>query len=100
MVNAPVINISFSDPATDKILCRSTLSLSAVVKYAELKLSPDKVLSFGDLCSGKELIRNLYVENIGHFPCTIAFEKLNLVVKRFMITGCLTPFDDKYEKIT
>lgn len=95
--HTPVIGVTFIDPNTNKLLSKSVLSLSAVVQYAEVKITPEKI-NFGDMCVGKEVTRNTIIENVGVFPTMVVFEKLDLVVKRFLVTNCLTPFDDSYEK--
>ncbi|KAH0576543.1 hypothetical protein SS50377_22107 [Spironucleus salmonicida] len=92
----PAINIVFSDPITKKLLSKSVVTISAKINYSEISIQPDRLLLFGDLSNGKEITRNITVENTGNFPTIFVIERFSQVLLRQSILGVHSQFDEKY----
>ena len=88
--NQPFANVTFCDPTTKQLLFKTTLNLSVKVKYAQINVSPDRTLNFGDFAHGKDTQKTITIENTGSFPTQFAIEKISAALKRFLMTGSVS----------
>lgn len=94
----PILQVTFFEPLTNLKLARSNINFTAEAVFSQAKIQPERNVVFGEHSHGKVVSKTITVKNEGHFPFLFYVEPLEQVIKRWLLFGTASSFDDQAKK--
>lgn len=90
----PILQVTFFEPLTNLKLARNNINLTAEAVFSQAKIQPERNIVFGEHPHGKVTSKTISIKNEGHFPFLFYIEPLEQAIKRWLLFGAASSFDD------